>query len=384
MTKKIKLAFCLPDMIVGGVESVFILTLEELLKHPEYKITVFMQSKLQEAFYQEWFDKHPQIQLVTVYPLLVWFERKKTNIFPLENIRKIIFSLYKKYRRMKFSFGDSDVFIDYKNSSFFKELKHVRKPKITWCHGSFDFFVQDKQIERLKYYDKLVVLTDDFKSELLSMYPEVSGKVVRIYNPINVDDVIKKSNVAPSMLGRYFCVVARLGSPKDLRTVIYAFDDFWKREGDSDVKLVLVGEGPKRKNLMELADKLVSKNNIVFAGVQTNPFGYMRNAMAHIFSSKSEGFGMVLMEAAALKTLNISSNHKSGAAEILQNGKCGLLFEVGDIISLSHIMSDVYHEKVSIAQITENAFNSLDRFAADKIIGQITNLVAEVLSDDRK
>ena len=64
-----KIAFCIPDMIVGGVETIFISTLTELSQHTDLKITVFMQSKLNEHFYQDWFNAHPQISIKTLYPL---------------------------------------------------------------------------------------------------------------------------------------------------------------------------------------------------------------------------------------------------------------------------------------------------------------------------
>ena len=53
-------------------------------------------------------------------------------------------------------------------------------------------------------------------------------------------------------------------------------------------------------------------------------------------SSKYEGFGNVLVEAAMFKINVISSNCNSGPKEILLNGKGGQLFKVGDHIELSN------------------------------------------------
>ena len=375
--KKINIGFCIPDMIVGGVESVFILTLEELIKNPQYKIFVFMQSELNEAFYKDWFAKHHEITLRTIYPMLPFFERLKryTRIFPLENIRKIIFGIYKRYKRMRFAFGNIDIFIDYKHASFFKELRFVRKPKITWCHGSVDFFQESKLITRLNIYNRMVVLTQEFADEFKAIYPNYADKIMCIYNPINTADIIAKATKAPRFNERYFCAVARLGCPKDLRTVIYAFNDFYSRENMPDIKLLLVGDGPYREALEKQAQKTVAAKNVVFTGTITNPFGIMQDAMAHILSSNSEGFGMVLIEAMALDTLNVSSNHRHGPAEILEEGKAGLLFECGDIISLSNIMSDIYHGRINTNEMIKRAHESLSRFSVNTIIPQITNLI---------
>lgn len=375
-----KIAFCIPDMIVGGVETIFISTLTELSQHTDLKITVFMQSKLNEHFYQDWFNAHPQISIKTLYPLLHYFEvlKKHTNFFPIKPIRKLIFSIYKKYRRLIFNLEHHDIFIDYKNASFFKELRHIHKPKITWCHGSFDFFQQNKLIKRLKYYNKMVVLTDEFQHEFNSYYPHLSNKIIRIYNSIDPAHITSMANCAPTYNGKYFCSVSRLGAPKDITTIIHAFVCFLEAEQYPDVKLLIIGDGPYRHNLELLAKHSNAQNHIAFLGTQTNPFGYMKNSMAHILSSNNEGFGMVLLEATAVGTLNISTNHKNGAREILLNGAGGILFDIGDYTALAKIMCDIYHNNIPRQEIIKKCQLSLDRFAPKTITKQILHMINSI------
>ncbi len=374
---KQKIAFCIPDMIVGGVETVFISTLEELLKYPDLKISVYMQSKLQEKYYQDWFNHHPEIKLKVIYPMLPYFEnlKKRTNFFPLKNLRKLIFSLYKMYRRSIFHINNHDIYIDYKNASFFKELRHIKTPKITWCHGSFDFFQKSKLINRLKYYDKMVVLTDEFKDEFTLHYPSHSSKIIRIYNPITPEHIITKAKTGPTYPGRYFCSISRLGSPKDIHTIIDAFTIFLRTENTTDIKLLIIGDGPNRTGLEQHANQSTAKEHIIFLGTQTNPFGYMQKSMAHILSSHSEGFGMVLLESASVGTLNISTQHKNGAQEILLNGTAGLLFNIGDKHALSQIMSNIYHNRIPRQKIIKNSQLSLNRFNPKKITAEILELI---------
>ena len=49
-----------------------------------------------------------------------------------------------------------------------------------------------------------------------------------------------------------------------------------------------------------------------------------------VLSSRFEGNPNILLEVACLKKLMISTNCKVGPKEILQSGKGGLLFRVGD------------------------------------------------------
>ncbi len=63
----------------------------------------------------------------------------------------------------------------------------------------------------------------------------------------------------------------------------------------------------------------------------------MKNADIFELSSKQECFELVLVEAMAVNTYVISSNCKSGPPEILENGDCGDLFEIGDVDNLAKL-----------------------------------------------
>ena len=130
-----KIAFCIPDMIIGGVETVFIRTLDGMLKSitscPAYKdidVCIITHARITEPLYKDWLQKHG-VEVFVCYPMQNWFEgiAKYTNFFPLKQLRKLTFSLYKKLKRrnLKNKFSDIDLFIDYKNCSFFKELKCI-------------------------------------------------------------------------------------------------------------------------------------------------------------------------------------------------------------------------------------------------------------------
>ena len=61
-----------------------------------------------------------------------------------------------------------------------------------------------------------------------------------------------------------------------------------------------------------------------------NPFPYIKQADIFVLSSLFEGLPNVLLEAILLKNFIISSNCKTGPKEILDYGKGGLLFKIGN------------------------------------------------------
>ena len=74
-------------------------------------------------------------------------------------------------------------------------------------------------------------------------------------------------------------------------------------------------------------------------------FRYIRFSDLFILSSKFEGLPNVLIEAQLQGIPIISSDCSTGPKEILQNGKLGSLFKVGNYISLSKLIINFYDNK---------------------------------------
>ena len=66
--KKTKVAFCVRDMRIGGVESVLIRTMDTLLKHKNIEVSVITYVNIKEQVYLDWFKSHPQVKVYTLYP----------------------------------------------------------------------------------------------------------------------------------------------------------------------------------------------------------------------------------------------------------------------------------------------------------------------------
>ncbi len=378
---KTNITFCIPNMVIGGVEFVFIRTLAELLKHKNLEISVLFSSPLTEPVFIKWFNAHPRIKTHVVFPLCQKFEALKDicSFFPLKQLRKLVFGIYKNFKRFQLEHStfikNQDVIIDYASFAFIKEIRHIKKTKLTWVHCSINYFNQHNFFPHTKYYDKVVVLSDSIRQDLSAQYPDVAHKLVHIYNPINIDEIKAKLDRATIPDGKYFTCVSRLDYDKDIPTLINAFNMFWNNAGQPDVKLYIVGGGPKESEYKSLAAQTDATDNIIFTGKQPNPFGYMHGAMAHILSSYNEGLPTVLIEAAVVGTLNISSNCKSGPREILQNGDAGLLFTPGNADELAAIMSDVYNGRVDAPRMIHNGQLGLERFSPEKISKQILDVI---------
>jgi glycosyltransferase involved in cell wall biosynthesis len=110
------------------------------------------------------------------------------------------------------------------------------------------------------------------------------------------------------------------------------------------VRLLFLGEGNLREELVHLADELGISEDIDLPGFVDNPFQYMARASLLALSSVFEGFGMVLAEALACGCPVVSTDCPGGPKEILDHGRYGTLVPVGDAKALA----------VAIAQALDN------------------------------
>ena len=99
---------------------------------------------------------------------------------------------------------------------------------------------------------------------------------------------------------------------------------------------------------------------LFFLEKKSNPYIWMKNSKVFILSSKYEGLPTVLIEALILDAPSISSNCLTGPVEILENGKYGELFNIGNVKELEEkiliTLSKV--EKIKTKEYIKEKFGS--------------------------
>ncbi|MEH1765113.1 glycosyltransferase [Nostoc sp.] len=181
--------------------------------------------------------------------------------------------------------------------------------------------------------DAIVAVSQGVADDLAAVIKIPRNQIRVIYNPVIPPDILDKSQepVAhpwfsegepPVILG-----VGRLIEQKDFPTLIRAFALVRQKQ---HVRLMILGVGGEKSHLATLIRELNLENDVAILGFQENPYAYMARASIFVLSSAWEGFGNVLVEALAVGTPVVSTNCKSGPAEILAGGKYGSLVPVGD------------------------------------------------------
>lgn len=100
-------------------------------------------------------------------------------------------------------------------------------------------------------------------------------------------------------------------------------------------RLIILGEGERRRQLEVLAEELGVSAAVSLPGFVDKPFAYMAHANLYVLSSKWEGLPGALIQALACGCPVVSTDCPSGPREILENGRFGTLAEVGDAEGLA-------------------------------------------------
>ena len=214
--------------------------------------------------------------------------------------------------------------------------------------------------------DKIIVNSEDFKKELKLKF---NLKSECIYNPLNKKEIIKNSK--KKLTSSFFkkgdfkiISVARFSSQKDHTSLIRSINLL--KDKYKNIKVVLIGSGNKKKEIQNLIVELGLSKIIKILNFKKNPFPYIKQSDLFILSSNFEGLPNVLLEAITLDKFVISSNCPTGPSEILDNGKGGLLFKVGDYRKLSEKIIYTINNKKKCSKKLLYAKKRLERFDFSK------------------
>ncbi len=143
-------------------------------------------------------------------------------------------------------------------------------------------------------------------------------------------------------------------------------------------KLLLIGDGPERRNAEELCRELGLWNDTRFLGKQDAIEELMAVADVFLLPSENESFGLAALEAMACEVPVISSN-AGGIPEVNIHGETGFLSNVGNVEEMAanavYILS---HEEV-LAKFRENALAQAKRHDISIILPQYEAYYEEIL-----
>ena len=179
----------------------------------------------------------------------------------------------------------------------------------------------------------VVAVSGALKAALAERWGVEEGRLTRIYNPVCLPDPPPD---ASDLRERKPLVLAigRLSGEKGHGLLLKAFAQMRTPEA----RLALIGEGPRRAALEELAEHLGIAGRVTFAGWQADVWPWLKRAKALALPSRTESFGNVVVEALAAG-LPVVSTDTPGPREILRGDeRLGTLTPVTDAAAMARAL----------------------------------------------
>jgi len=230
----------------------------------------------------------------------------------------------------------------------------------------------------LKYARKIITVSNFSKNEIIDQYKIDENKIVVVHNGYNenlyakcndrfiIDNILKKYGIKEP----YFLYIGRIEKKKNIAALIEAFAIMRDNPENKKIKLVLIGSasyGFDEVNYM--IREFALEHDVIIPGWVNEgdlPAIYSE-ALAFIFPSVYEGFGIPLLQAMACGTPIIASN-VSSIPEVV--GNAARLFNPQYVKSIAEALDDVANNAKLRQEIVSNGKERVKNFGWKKCANQ--------------
>jgi glycosyltransferase involved in cell wall biosynthesis len=264
----------------------------------------------------------------------------------------------------------------------------LRKPVVCWVHvdwAEFERVTSWRQHLSIRLYglaDRVVACSHGAADGLRALVGLKPGALRVIQNGVPTGEVrrLAADSVAPeheAIFARPTVVTAGRLDPQKAHEVLIAAHARLAARGVAH-NLVLVGDGPRRAELLAEAARLGVADSVHLLGYQANPYPYMRRATAFALSSRFEGFPLVLAEAMVCGTPVVSTDCRSGPREMLADGDAGLLVPVDDPDALALALERLLVDPKARAELARSGARRAESFSLDRMAAEWEELLLDL------
>lgn len=339
---KKKLFFMLTYMNVGGTEKAM-LNLLDTIPENEYEVTLFLMEK-KGGFMScipDWINVEVLEDYKILKPLIMDAPFSLIKKYLVEGkicfaaglaLWHMIFKItknrfgYYKYILNRYPIRKEryDVAIAYAGPQDFITTYVLEKvkaeKKVQWIHFDVSKCGFNPEFAKAVYpkYDKIFVVSEYAAKELVKLVPNVKNEVEVRHNVVSKAICRNQAKGLPGFRdtfdGYRILTVGRLSEEKGQDMIPEILVRL--KENGMKVRWYLVGEGKLEGKLKKAAAELRLEEDLVFLGLQTNPYPFYRDCDLYVQTSRHEGYCITIAEAMAFDKYIISTD-VAGAREQL-------------------------------------------------------------------
>jgi len=153
---------------------------------------------------------------------------------------------------------------------------------------------------------------------------------------------------------------------------------FYNVQKEIPAKLLMVGEGPEKRNAELLVKKLGISDSVIFLGNSHEIAKILCYTDVFLLPSKSESFGLSALEAMAAETAIISTN-TGGLPEVNVHGVTGYLSNLGDVKGMSKNAVSILKDDAILLRFKANAKKHTKQFCLENILPVYEEIYSSVL-----
>ncbi len=205
-----------------------------------------------------------------------------------------------------------------------------------------------------------------------------NGVDVKKYTPLSTrsqQDIRETFNIPPGT--RVVGTITRLRKEKGNDIFLRAIPDIVKRE--NKVRFLIVGEGPEKEALKNLAAQLGIEKYVVFTGFRKDVSALLSLFDIKVIPSLSEGFPLAFLEALASGRAIVASAVGS-ISEVSVDGETALLVPPGDAKELSAKIIQLLQDDFLREKLGKNAREEAKKYSIESNVQALESLYTSLMN----
>lgn len=179
-----------------------------------------------------------------------------------------------------------------------------------------------------------IAVSEEVADDAAAFYGLERSRIRVLPNPIDLDGVRAQADIldnfdASKHAGFHIAVVGRLSQEKGQRLALEALK-IANNQSKLPLFMDIIGDGPDRMELEQLAATLGILDQVRFHGFVRNPYPRIRNSQLLCIPSEHEGLPNVALEAMALGTVVIATECSGSLRTLIGNDERGVLIPIGN------------------------------------------------------
>ena len=368
--KPLKIVYLTPALyMAGGVERVLTLKANYFAEHFGYDITIILTEGKDNPLFYPISDKIKVVNLDINFEELWTCSFAKKIFVYLKKQRQFKKALTKELMRLR---PDITISLLRREINFLNDIKdgsrkigelHVNRANYRNFEANdsnciktlFAKFWMRSLVSNLKKLDRFVVLTEEDKSA----WPELQNICV-------ISDPLSFSPTQHSLLTeKRVIAVGRYVYQKGFDLLLQAWTIIEKQF--TDWELVVFGDGNREPYEHQMKELGIDRKRCHLNGPTADIQKEYVNSSVFAFSSRFEGFGMVLVEAMACGLPVVSFACPCGPQDIVRNGEDGFLVANGNVGDLAQQLIKLMADDNLRTAFAHRAYQNVQRFNMEHI-----------------